>query len=256
MNRYILHLAYNGTNYHGWQRQPGSVTVQELVEQCLSHLVEKGITVVGAGRTDTGVHASEFYAHFETNHIFNSVEEARNLIFKMNRYLPFDIAIKNLYLAHPEFHARFSATAREYQYFIKRIKDPFSTEFALDIYGALDVKSMNRASGILLEYEDFSCFSRSNTQTKTNICNITRAEWRESESDLIFTIEANRFLRNMVRAVVGTLLDVGKGKLIPEDVHKIIQSKDRGNAGTSAAAKGLFLTKVEYPEGYIIPFTD
>jgi tRNA pseudouridine38-40 synthase len=249
-------LAYNGTNYHGWQRQPDSVTVQELIEQCLTHLIEKGISVVGAGRTDTGVHATEFYAHFDTNHIIKSAEEARNLVFKMNRYLPFDIAIKNLYRAHPEFHARFSATAREYQYFIKRIKDPFSTEFALEIYGDLDVKSMKTASLILMDYEDFSCFSRSNTQTKTNNCTITRAEWQESETDLIFTIEANRFLRNMVRAVVGTLLEVGKGKLMPEDVHKIIQSGDRGKAGTSAAAKGLFLTKVEYPKDYIIPFTD
>lgn len=254
MARYIVRLAYNGKAYHGWQRQPEAITVQQVIEHCLRLLIDKKIVVIGAGRTDTGVHASDFYLHFDTSREIKNSEEAEKLIFKINRFLPNDIVVYSIFNAHPDFHARFCATAREYKYYISKIKDPFTLDFSHIIMGALDVEAMNVACKILYEYSDFSCFSKSHTQTKTNNCNIINALWEESGGKLIFTIEADRFLRNMVRAIVGTMLEVGRGKIKPEDLHTIIQSKERGKAGTSAPAQGLFLTRVSYPAGYIIPF--
>lgn len=254
MPRYILHIAYNGKAYHGWQRQPGAITVQEVMEKCIHTLFDKEAQVIGAGRTDTGVHAADFYLHFDTSYIIDSIEQSEKLLFKINRFLPNDIVVYSINNAHPDFHARFSATSRQYKYYISRIRDPFALDFSHEIYGALNIEEMNKACKILFEYTDFSCFSKSHTQTKTNNCKIMDAQWAEENGKLVFTIEADRFLRNMVRAVVGTMLEIGKGKLSADDMHKVIQSKDRGKAGTSAPAQGLFLTRVSYPAGYIISF--
>ncbi|PID93301.1 MAG: tRNA pseudouridine(38-40) synthase TruA [Bacteroidetes bacterium] len=247
MYRYVLHLAYNGKAYHGWQRQPGAISVQEVMEECLQRLVEKEINVVGAGRTDTGVHAADFYLHFDTVSPLPPGEEAQQLLFKINRFLPGDIVVYGLFRAATDFHARFSALSRQYVYRIARVRDPFAQDFSHEIYGPLDVEAMNRACEILFAYKDFSCFSKSHTQTKTNNCTIMDAHWKRVGDKLTFTIEADRFLRNMVRAIVGTLLEVGKGKMGAEEMHGVIRSKDRGKAGTSVPAQALFLTRISYP---------
>jgi tRNA pseudouridine38-40 synthase len=241
--RYFIELAYNGTNYHGWQIQPDAISVQEVLEKTLSTFFRKDIKVVGAGRTDAGVHAKQLFVHFDLDEII----ETKKTCYKLNSFLPKDISLVTIHEVTAEAHARFSATSREYEYIISLCKDPFLQQLAYQINLRPDLDLMNKAAETLLQYSDFQCFSRSNTDVKTYLCSVTRATWELDGSQLKFTITANRFLRNMVRAVVGTLLDVGFGKITQDQIHEIIKSKDRGNAGASAPAHGLYLTKVCYP---------
>lgn len=241
--RYFIEIAYHGKNYHGWQNQPDAITVQEVLEKTLSTLLRKDIQVVGAGRTDAGVHAKQLFAHFD----FEIIEDLSEVIFRLNSFLPKDISVQNLFKVQEDAHARFHATAREYEYVITTEKNPFFEELAYHVYQKPDVEKMNEAAALLLNYNDFQCFSRSNTDVKTYHCKLEKALWTEDKHSLVFTIKADRFLRNMVRAIVGTLLEVGYGKLALEEVHNILQSKDRSKAGASAPAHGLYLTKVEYP---------
>ncbi len=251
MQRYFIQLSYDGTAYHGWQVQENTLlTVQQVLNEMLSKLLNEPISIMGCGRTDAGVHATEFFAHFDSVHD-DLMKEADWWIFKFNRALPGDIAIQRIIPVHERANVRFDAVARTYKYIICRQKDPFRLNKALHLYGDVDVEEMNKAAKILFEYIDFSAFARSNTQNKTNNCTIYKAEWTEEDGVLVFTISANRFLRNMVRAIVGTLLKVGKGKASLNDFRKIIESKDRGQAGLSAVANGLYLIKVEYPEGLL-----
>ena len=242
--RYFIELSYHGKNYHGWQRQPNANTVQETLEKALSVLLSEKISVVGCGRTDSGVHAGQFFAHFD----FTNPFDKEDLKYKLNSYLPVDIAIREISLVHKEAHTRFDAISRKYRYVISLTKNPFYTETALYLKNAkLDVDKMNKAAKILFEYKNFKCFSRSNTEVKTYDCEIMEAEWEKEKEMVYFTIKANRFLRNMVRAIVGTLLEVGKNQLSLVGFREIIESKDRTKAGASVKAKGLFLTEIKYP---------
>lgn len=242
--RYFLQISYKGTNYHGWQVQPNAVSVQEVMVKTLSTLLREEITVVGAGRTDTGVHAAFFILHFDAE---NEKIDSSTFVYKLNGFLPDDIAVQKLWKVKPNAHARFDAYSRTYNYFISTEKDPFNTDTSYVYTAKLNVDKMNEAANILFEYEDFTSFSRLHTDVKTNNCKIFQAEWRKKESQLIFVIKADRFLRNMVRAIVGTLLEVGKGKLTIPEFRNIIEAKDRGAAGASAPAHGLFLVNIEYP---------
>lgn len=249
MQRYFIQLSYNGTAYSGWQVQKNAAhTIQQIINEMLSRLLNEPTTVMGCGRTDTGVHAREYFAHFDSS--VDLMKEQNYWILKFNHALPKDIAIQKIFKVNEKANARYDAISRTYQYIITKKKDPFEIEKACFLYGDLNVEAMNNAAKVLFEYSDFSSFAKSNTQNKTNICSLYKAEWKEEGDKLIFTISANRFLRNMVRAIVGTLLDVGKGKLTNEEFKKVIESKTRSNAGLSAHACGLYLTKVEYPEGY------
>ncbi len=245
--RYFIKLSFNGNEYHGWQIQNNSITVQEKLNQALSLLLNHKINVIGAGRTDTGVHAKNFFAHFDFNHCFNEKEKI-SLIFKLNNFLPSDIVIHNIIKVKDDAHARFNAISRTYKYYISKTKDPFNKNFSYYFYGKLNIDLMNKGAEILSKYEDFSCFSKSHTQTKTNICKIIYAKFEQQDNMLIFTITANRFLRDMVRAIVGTLLNMGQEKINLDDLKKIIESKNRSNAGKSVDAQGLFLTKIVYPD--------
>jgi len=245
MQRYFLHLSYKGTHYHGWQVQPNALSVQEVMEKALSTILHEEIAVVGAGRTDTGVHASFFMLHFESP---KTNLETSNLVHRLNRFLPPDIAVSKIFPVNSEAHARFSAVSRTYKYYITTEKSPFQIETSYQYTAPLDVEKMNKAVAALFGYKDFTSFSRLHTDVKTNNCKIYRAEWKREESQLVFTIKADRFLRNMVRAVVGTLLEVGRGKLSVDEFRRIIEKKDRGAAGASVPAEGLFLVDIEYPE--------
>lgn len=242
--RYFLEFSYNGTDYHGWQVQPNAITVQSVLDKALSILLKRPTTTMGAGRTDTGVHAVQMVAHFDTE----SSIDTEDLTYKLNSFLPKSIAIHNIKQVQADAHARFDATQRTYRYKISTFKDVFNFDNAYYYTNKLDVDLMNKASTILLEYSDFKCFSRAHSDVKTHICALTEAFWIKNEHELIFQISADRFLRNMVRAIVGTLLDVGNHKTSLEDFHNIIQSKDRSKAGASAPAKGLYLTKIVYPD--------
>ncbi len=243
--RYFVEIAFKGTHYHGWQIQPNANTVQEEINKSLKvYTQDENVSSMGCGRTDTGVHASQFFFHFDTELILN----LEDFIYRLNILLPKDIAVRNIKQVGEELHTRFFATSRTYQYHIATTKDPFEEAFQYKYYYPLDMDLMNRACKLLIGKQDFSCFSKSNTDTVTNICDLTKAEWCLKESVLTFEITANRFLRNMVRAIVGTLLDVGRGKLTLEEFKTIIDSRNRSNAGTSAPAKGLFLVAVSYPE--------
>ena len=248
MGRYFIHLAYNGANYCGWQTQPGLPTVQQTLEEALSMLLRQKITVVGCGRTDTGVHASDFYAHFDLKDLKGpkDLKDPKDLTFKLNSFLPPDIAIFDIFPVADNAHARFDATARTYQYHVSDRRLPFRQGQYSRIYFKPDLDKMNEAARVLMEYEDFTSFAKLHTQVKTNICHLTEAHWDEVGEEWIFTIRSNRFLRNMVRSVTGTLLDVGRGKLSIEGLREIIEKKDRCAAGVSMPACGLFLTKVEY----------
>lgn len=251
-HRYFISLAYNGTSFHGWQVQNGERTVQGVINEALSTVLQESVNIVGCGRTDTGVHASEFYAHFETGDaILPDILE--NLPYKLNKMLGDEIAIYSVFPVCMETHARFDASSRTYKYRVMRVKDPFEADFSYYLHGKIDVELMNKACNILMEYEDFECFSKVKTQVNNFLCTIQYAEWEEENGMLIFTIKANRFLRNMVRAIVGTMLDIGFHKINLEDFRAIIESKDRSEAGYSVPAKGLFLTGVEYPEEVEIP---
>ena len=219
--------------------------MQEVIEKTLSTVLREEISVVGAGRTDTGVHATYFVLHFDS---INDIAEPEKLVYHLNRFLPEDIAIQKIRKVGHDFHARFSAVSRTYKYFICTEKNPFQTESCYQLTVPLDMYQMNQAARILFEFTDFTSFSKLHTDVKTNNCKILQAEWKRENAQLVFTIKADRFLRNMVRAIVGTLIEVGKGKLSIDDFRKIIELKDRSAAGTSAPAQGLFLVDVEYPE--------
>ncbi len=244
--RYFIQCSYKGTNYHGWQIQPNAVSVQEVLEDALTTILREKISVMGAGRTDTGVHASFFILHFDSD---NSEIDSEKMVYKLNSFLPPDIAIQKIWKVDDEMHARFSALSRTYKYFISTEKNPFQTETTYKYLKPLDIDKMNAAAKVLSDYEDFTSFSRLHTDVKTNNCKIFQAEWKQENHQLIFTIKADRFLRNMVRAIVGTLLEVGQGKLSVDEFTKIIESKNRGSAGASAPAQGLFLVDIEYSEG-------
>ena len=244
--RYFIHMAYNGSAFFGWQIQPEHPSVQETLETCLSLLLhEERVAVTGCGRTDTGVHASSYYAHFDTEKHF-SVEECQSLVLKLNSFLPKEIVIFDLFEVDSDLHARFDAESRTYQYHVCTQKNPFKTHFTYYCHRDIDVDKMNEAASLLLQNEDFTSFSKVHTQVNNFICHITEAHWDRVGDELIFTVTANRFLRNMVRALVGTLLEVGFGKLTIQDFQSIIDQKDRRAARTSAPANALFLTEVRY----------
>ena len=244
--RYFIFLSYNGTRYHGWQVQPNSVTVQQILDEALSTILNEKICTVGAGRTDTGVHAKYFCAHFDSDN--DVISSDNNLVFRMNRYLPEDISIMSVKKVVPDANARYNALSRTYNYYISKVKDPFRNSFSWFLYGKLDISSMNKAADLLLNYTDFTSFSRLHSGSKTNICRIYYAKWEENDEELVLTIKADRFLRNMVRSVVGTMTDIGFGKTDLEKFEEIIRAKDRCKAGMSAPAKGLFLSGIEYPD--------
>ena len=244
--KYFLKLAYNGKNYHGWQLQNNAITVQKVLNDTLSIYFGQTIELTGCGRTDTGVHAKDFYAHFELNLELNDADRA-NAVNKLNRFLKSDVVIFDILSVHPEAHARFDAISRTYVYNISRFKNPFFTEFSYYYPYKLDIDIMNKGADLLFNYIDFSCFSKSNTQVYTNNCQIMEAKWELTVDELNFTIKADRFLRNMVRAIVGTLLDLGNQRITLDDFKNIIENKNRSDAGFSVPAHALFLTKVEYP---------
>jgi tRNA pseudouridine38-40 synthase len=244
--RYFIFISYKGTSYHGWQLQPNSVTIQKLLEEALSTILSQKITTIGAGRTDTGVHAIIFCAHFDYNG--NLTDNFDRIIHRLNSFLPKDISVSSIKPVRPDTNARFSALSRTYKYFISRGKDPFSEESSWYVHGEIKVQKMITASELLLNVTDFTSFSKLHSDNKTNICKIYEAGWLEKENQLIFTIRADRFLRNMVRAIVGTMVELGTGKIEISDFERIIAEKNRSSAGKSAPAKGLFLWDIEYPE--------
>jgi len=257
MSRYFIHMAYDGSDYCGWQIQPNEKTVQQVLEHALSTLLTQEISVSGAGRTDTGVHASHFVAHFD-HFSTQSADRASSsksylpssvqFIFKLNRFLPPDIVVYKIISVAEELHARFSATYRTYQYHISSIKPLYKRNYSHYVYGKLDQEAINSCCKVLMETTDFTSFAKLHTDVQTNNCTVTNAEWKNVEQGYLFEISADRFLRNMVRSITGTLLDVGRGKLDLEGFKKIVEAKDRSKAGSSAPAKGLFLTDIGYPE--------
>ena len=245
--RYFILLSYDGAAYCGWQRQPDAPSVQQTVEQALSTLLREQVEVVGAGRTDTGVNASRYVAHFDSG----NVKDCAQLAYKLNLILPKDVVVQQVWRVGAEAHARFDAVEREYTYYISQRKNPFRRYSAWQYYVSLDVDAMNLAAKSLLEWDDFTTFAKLNSNNKTNICRVVKAEWRRSEDDpdlLVFTIRADRFLRNMIRAIVGTLVDVGRGRYSVEDFERILHSCDLSQSSAGAPAQGLFLSDVEYGE--------
>jgi tRNA pseudouridine38-40 synthase len=243
--RYFIYLSYNGAAYHGWQVQPNGVSVQDVVEKALAVVLRQKIDVTGAGRTDTGVHARMMTAHFDAEIADLQLDE---LTKKLNSLLPADIAVHKIEMVKPTAHARFDAISRTYEYHIVTSKNVFLNGLTARFSEKINFEKMNEAAVILLEYNDFTSFSKLHTDVKTNLCNITFARWEQHEDKWIFTITANRFLRNMVRAIVGTLLDVGRGKIDLQDFRKIIENKNRCTAGTSVPAEGLYLIDIKYDE--------
>ncbi len=239
--RFFIELAYRGTNFHGWQRQPNAHTVQEAIESALSTLLRQPTEIVGCGRTDTGVHSSFYVAHFDYS---GTVPIDDKLVFRLNAILSRDIAIFRVY--QTDKHARFDATEREYQYYISRHKDPFSQNHTWQMTRPLDIDAMQRAADKLLKYSDFSAFEKIGSDNKTSLCKITKAQWEATPQRYTFTIVADRFLRGMVRLIVGTLVDVGRGKISPEEFAQIIESGDCRRASSAAPYDGLFLTRIEY----------
>ncbi len=240
--RYFIELSYNGKKYHGWQIQPDVISVQEKLNIAFSTILQEKIQVVGAGRTDTGVHASQMFAHFDIEK-----EISDKIVFQLNSILPNDISVYQVFLVDDEKHVRFNAISRSYKYKIWLGRNPFLLDFSWQIHSQRpNVDLMNEAAKLLLEYENFQCFSKVKTEVYTFNCDVTEAFWELNENELTFHISANRFLRNMVRAIVGTLLEVGFSKISKEDFRKIIESKNRSNAGLSVPAKGLFLTTIKY----------
>lgn len=242
--RYFLEIAFDGTDYHGWQRQKNGLSVQEVLEDKISLKYKKKIELVGCGRTDTGVHARQFFAHFDWDSALHLAEN----VHLLNRFLPKNIVVIGLSLMNNDAHARFSAIERTYKYYIQTTKSPFYQNYSLDYFKPLDISSMNAACTELIKTSDFSSFSKLHGGQKNNICLLTECQWEKVEEQLIFTISANRFTRNMVRAIVGTMLEIGKGKLTIADLKQIIKSKNRCLAGESVPAHGLFLEKIVYPQ--------
>lgn len=253
MSRYFLTLSYNGTVFNGWQAQENtSNTVQQVLNEKMSMILQEKIELLGCGRTDAGVSAKNFIAHFNSD-CADLVSNKKHWIYKINTVLPSEIAVQDIQPVRDEAHARFDATQRTYYYFIHQHKDPFINNFSYYVYGELDFELMNRAAAILLEYEDFTSFSKLHSQTKTNNCRITKAVWHKSNpGEWRFTISADRFLRGMVRAIVGTLIQVGRNKITLNDFRKIIEAKDRGVAGNNAPANALFLVGIQYPKKIFI----
>lgn len=243
--RYFIRLAYNGAPFCGWQIQPNGTSVQGELERAFSLILNEEIAIIGCGRTDAGVNARNFYAHFDSSQKL-TCEELAQLVHRINRFLPKEIVIFEIFPVHNDLHARFSATERTYKYYISRRKNPFDTQFAYPLHIPLDISLMNEAANYLLTVEDFTSFSKLHTQTHTNICNVTKALWHQTDNQLIFEISANRFLRNMVRAVVGTLLWVGNGKITLKQFKEIIAAKNRCKAGFSVPANALFLEDIRY----------
>jgi tRNA pseudouridine38-40 synthase len=248
--RYFIFLSYKGTSYHGWQLQPNSITVQKVLDNALSVVLGEEISTIGAGRTDTGVHARMFCAHFDSGSY--DLDEKKKLVFKLNRFLPEDISISRIRKVVQDANARYSAISRTYKYYISREKDPFLNHSSWHLHGEMNIDAMNEACKLLSGYDDFTSFSKLHSGARTNICKIFGAEWKEEGSMLIFTIKADRFLRNMVRAITGTLVDIGFGKMGLAELVEIVEAKDRCRAGTSAPARGLFLYDIEYPDEIFI----
>ena len=245
MNRYFIDLSFNGKNYCGWQIQPNGISVQQCLEEALSTLLQEKISITGAGRTDSGVHAALMVAHFDTK---QPIPDLSSLTDKLNRMLPPDIAVQQLKSVREDAHARFDALARTYKYYLTDKKDPFRQDFVYKVSKQPDFELMNKAAEILLQTTDFTSFSKLHTDVKTNNCCVSHARWEQEGETWVFTITADRFLRNMVRAVVGTLLEVGRGKLSLEGFREVIELKDRGKAGTSVPGHALFLVDITYPD--------
>ena len=246
--RYLLELSYNGTNYHGWQIQSNSITVQEVIEKALSVILNQKTQVVGAGRTDAGVHAAYFCLHFDYS---NSIDDQKGFIYKLNSYLRSDIYVINILKVSDNFHARFDALTRTYQYKLTTTKNPFLKDQAYYVRKNLDFSKMNLAALKLFNYTNFKCFSKSNTDVKTYNCTIKKAVWVFRDNCWFFEISANRFLRNMVRAIVGTLIEIGEGKKEVEYLDYVIKNQKRELAGYSVPAHGLYLVNILYPENFL-----
>ena len=241
--RYFIELSYDGTPFVGWQRQPYGDSVQSCLENALSILFRKPLSIVGAGRTDAGVHAHQLFAHVDIDQHID-----QDLTFRLNKLLPKEIAVRNIFAVAQGAHARFDAVSRRYCYHVTTQKNPFLQKRAYQFTKPLDVELMNQAAKILIDHEDFKCFSKSKTDVKTYICDIQHAHWHQDGSELVFSIQANRFLRNMVRAIVGTLIEVGLRKISNSDFEAILKSRDRNQAGYSVPGHGLYLEKINYPK--------
>ena len=241
--RYFIELSYDGTPFVGWQRQPSGDSVQSCLEDALSILFRKPLSIVGAGRTDAGVHAHQLFAHVELDEHVD-----QDLTFRLNKLLPKEIAVRNIIAVAQDAHARFDAVSRSYRYHITTQKNPFLQKRSYQFAKPLDLDLMNQAAKILIDHEDFKCFSKSKTDVKTYVCDIQQVHWQQNGSELVFFIQANRFLRNMVRAIVGTLIEVGLRKISISDFEAILASRDRSQAGYSVPAHGLYLEKVNYPK--------
>ena len=242
--RYFIECAYRGTKYSGWQIQINALAVQEEIEKALSILLKHEIALTGSSRTDAGVHAIQQFAHFELE---EEIQNCDNLVYRMNKLLPFDISVQKVFKVDDDYHSRFNAVSRKYEYRISRIKNPFNKGLSYEFNGDLNIELMNEACQILFRYVDYQCFSKINTDVLTFNCEILEAHWQEEKNDLlVFHIKANRFLRGMVRAIVGTLLEIGVGKMPISDFEDIILSKDRKKAGRAVPAEGLFLMEVNY----------
>ncbi len=243
--RYFLELRYNGAAYFGWQRQPDMPTVQQTLERALATLLREPVSLTGAGRTDTGVNAAYYVAHFDCGQV---VDDPVQLVYKLNFLLPGDISVGSMTPVAEDAHARYHAREREYRYFIEPRKNPFTRDLTWQYYVPLDMERMNEAATMLLEYEDFTSFAKLNSNNKTNICHVKQAVWTvDNRGTMCFTIRADRFLRNMVRSLVGTLVDVGRGRYTPEEFRAIVGSRDLSRSSGGAPAQGLFLSDVVYP---------
>ena len=247
--RYFIRLKYNGQRYHGWQIQPNATSVQACLNNALKLILKCDIETTGCGRTDTGVHAKQFYAHFD---LVTPISDCEHVVQRLDAMRLPGILCEEILEVPSELHARFSATSRSYEYHIMHKRDPFLEGYAHHIFGKLDYGKMNQAATKLLGRHDFACFSKTNTQVHTTICNLYEAEWKHNGNYSVFHIRADRFLRNMVRAIVGTLLEIGQGKIEIAEMEKIIESHNRSEAGTSVPAHGLYLTRIEYPPSYQI----
>ena len=241
--RYFIELSYDGTPFVGWQRQPSGDSVQSCLEDALSILFRKPLSIVGAGRTDAGVHAHQLFAHVDLDEHVD-----QDLTFRLNKLLPKEIAVRNIIAVAQDAHARFDAVSRSYRYHITTQKNPFLQKRSYQFAKPLDLDLMIQAAKILIDHEDFKCFSKSKTDVKTYVCDIQQVHWQQNGSELVFFIQANRFLRNMVRAIVGTLIEVGLRKISISDFEAILASRDRSQAGYSVPANGLYLEKVNYPK--------
>lgn len=242
--RYFMELSYKGTAYNGWQRQDNAPSVQQTLEEALSKLLRRNTTVTGAGRTDTGVHAAYYVLHFDAP---EALSDTAGFVYHLNSILPHDIAANTVTEVAAGAHARFDALSREYKYRISTVKNVFLRELSWIFCVNLDLDAMNKAAKVLLDTKDFTTFGKLHSGNKTNICSVTTAEWTREGDSLIFTIRADRFLRNMVRAITGALVDVGRGKTSPQEFGDIVLSRDLSRATNSAPAQGLFLSDIVYP---------